>query len=102
MKSINDKRTDQCLDDIQKYEKWGSLLAEQCVTQFSCKNIPASGVVIHNGLEYFRAKMRLTVLQDNSHTDEDKEKRLEQIDIDVHHTEEILRNDLEYRRLLIP
>lgn len=45
---------------------------------------------------------KLNVLQDNRHTDEDKEKRLKQIDIDIHHTEEIMKNDLEYRNLLIP
>jgi hypothetical protein len=29
MKSINDNRKDQCLNDIQKYEKLESLLAGQ-------------------------------------------------------------------------
>ena len=47
-------------------------------------------------------KDKLSVLQDNKHTDEEKEKRLKQIDIDIHQTEEIMKNDLEYRGLLIP
>ena len=46
--------------------------------------------------------MKLSVLQDNGHTDEEKEKRLKQIDIDIHHTEEVMKNDLEYRGLMIP
>ena len=33
-----------------------------------------------NGLECVKAKMKLSVLQDNQHTDEDKKKRLNQID----------------------
>ena len=61
-----------------------------------------SASAIHNGLEYVKANMKLSVLQDNQHTDEDKEKRLKQIDIDIHHMEEILRNDLEYRGVLTP
>ena len=55
-----------------------------------------------NGLECIKAKMKLFVLQDNQHTDEEKEKRLRQIDLDIHHTEEVMKNDLEYRELLIP
>ncbi len=46
--------------------------------------------------------MRLSVLLDTTHTDEEKEKRLKQINIDIHHTEEVMKNDLEYRGLLIP
>jgi len=57
---------------------------------------------IHNGLECVKAKMKLSVLQDNRHTDEEKEKRSRQIDIDIHQTEEVMKNDLEYRGLLIP
>ncbi|MBR1654810.1 MAG: hypothetical protein IJ698_00105 [Prevotella sp.] len=45
--------------------------------------------------------MKLSVLQDNQHTEEEKEKRMKQIDIDIHHTEEIMKNDLVYRGLLI-
>ena len=102
MESRKDYRIDQCLNDIQKYEKWGNLLAKQCVVQFSSKNVPASASVIYNGLEYFKAKMKLSVLQDNSHTDEEKEKRLKQIDLETHQMEEIMKHDLEYRGLLIP
>lgn len=72
------------LDNIRNYLSYGNASA------------------IHNGLEYVKANMKLSVLQDNQHTDEDKEKRLKQIDIDIHHMEEILRNDLEYRGLLAP
>lgn len=46
--------------------------------------------------------MKLDVLQDDKHTDEVKEKRLRQIDIDIRHMEEIVKNDLEYRGLLMP
>lgn len=96
------KQIDQCLNDIQKYEKWGNLLAGQSWVHLFNSNAPVSASAIHNGLECVKAKMKLSVLQDNRHTDEDKEKRLKQIDIDVYHTEEIMKNDLEYRGLLIP
>ena len=29
MAHLNDERIDQCLNDIQKYERWGNLLAGQ-------------------------------------------------------------------------
>ena len=45
--------------------------------------------------------MKLSVLQDNRHTDEDKEKRLKQIDIETHQMEEMMKHDLEYRGLLM-
>jgi len=95
-------RIDECLNDIQKYEKWGNLLAGQSWVHLFNSNAPVSALAIHNGLEYIKAKMKLDVLQDDKHTDEVKEKRLRQIDIDIRHMEEIVKNDLEYKRLLKP
>ena len=99
---MKDYRIDQCLNYIQKYEKWGNLLAGQSWVHLFNSNAPVSVSAIHNGLKYIKAKMKLSVLQDNGHTDEEKEKRLNQIDIDIHHTEEVMKNDLRYRGLMIP
>ena len=99
---MNDNRISQCLSDIQKYEKWGNLLAGQSWVHLFNSNAPVSASAIHNGLECVKAKMKLSVLQDNRHTDEEKEKRLRQIYIESHQMEEIMKNDLEYRGLLIP
>ena len=102
MEQINDSRIEQCLSDIQKYEKWGNLLAGQSWVHLFNSNAPVSASAIHNGLECIKAKMKLSVLQDNRHTDEEKEKRLRQIDLETHQMEEMMKNDLEYRGLLIP
>ena len=102
MEQINDRRIDQCLNDIKKYEKWGNLLAGQSWVHLFNSNAPVSASAIHNGLECVKAKMKLSVLQDNRHTDEDKEKRLKQIDIEIHQTEEIMKHDFEYRGVLVP
>jgi len=97
-----DHKADQCLNDIQKYERWGNLLAGQSWVHLFNSNAPVSMSAIHNGLECIKAKMKLYVLQDNQHNNEEKEKRLKQIDTDIHHTEEVMKNDLEYRGLLMP
>jgi hypothetical protein len=102
MAYIQDNRIDQCLNDIQKYEEWGKQLTGQCIAQFSGANTPASLSVLHYGLEFFKAKMKLSVLQDNQHSDKEKENRLKQIDIEIRQTEETMKHDLEYRGLLIP
>jgi hypothetical protein len=102
MEPRKNNRIDQCLYDIQKYEKWGNLLAGQCFVNLFNSNAPISALTIHNGMEYIKAKMKLSVLQDNRHSEEEKEKRLKQIDIDIHRTEEVMKNDLEYRGLLVP
>lgn len=102
MKQIKDNRIEQCLSDIQKYEKWGNLLAGQSLAHLFNSNSPLSALTIHNGLECIKAKMKLNVLQDNRHTNEDKEMRLKQIDLDIHQTEEIMKHDLEYRGVLVP
>ena len=102
MKQIKDNRIEQCLSDIQTYEKWGNLLAGQSLAHLFNSNSPLSALTIHNGLECIKAKMKLNVLQDNSHTKEEKENRLKQIDIEIHQTEEIMKHDLEYRGLLMP
>ena len=102
MKQVKDHKISKCLNDIQKYEKWGNLLAGQSWVHLFNFNTPVSASAIHNGLECIKAKMKLNVLQDNSRTDEEKEKRLKQIDIETHQMEEIMKHDLEYRGLLIP
>ena len=102
MEQIQDSRIEQCLNDIQKYEKWGNLLAGQSWVHLFNSNAPVSVSAIHNGLECVKAKMKLSVLQDNMHTNAEKENRLKQIDIEIHQTEEIMKHDLEYRGLLMP
>jgi len=102
MSQIQDKRIPQYLNDIQKYKKWGNLLAGQSWVHLFNSNAPVSVSAIHNGLECVKAKMKLSVLQDNRHTDEEKEKRLRQIDLETHQMEEIMKHDLEYRGLLTP
>ena len=99
---MKDHRIDQCLKNIQKFEKWGNLLAGQSWVHLFNSNAPVSMSAIHNGLECIKAKMKLSVLQDNRHSEEEKEKRLKQIDIETHQIEEIMKHDLEYRGLLIP
>lgn len=102
MAHLQDERIDQCLEDIKKYERWGNLLAGQSWVHLFNSNAPVSMSAIHNGLECIKAKMKLSVLQDNGHTDEEKEKRLKQIELEAHQMEEMMKNDLEYRGLLIP
>ena len=97
-----DYRINQCLNDIKKYEKWGNLLAGQSWVHLFNSNAPVSSSAIHNGLECIKAKMKLSVLQDNRHSEEEKEKRLKQIDIETHQMEEMMKNDLRYRGLMIP
>ena len=99
---MKNKRIDQCLYDIQKYEKWGNLLAGQSWVHLFNSNAPVSASAIHNGLECIKAKMKLFVLQDIQHTEEDKEKRLKQIELEAYQMEEMMKNDLRYRGLLIP
>ena len=95
-----DNSIEQCLNDIQRYEKLGNLLAGQSLAHLFNSNFPISALTIHNGLECIKAKMKLIVLQNNRHSDKEKDDRLDQIDIDIHHTEEIMKHDLEYRGLL--
>lgn len=99
---MSDYRIGQYLNDIRKYEKWGNLLAGQSWVHLFNTNAPVSMSIIHNGLECIKAKMKLNVLQDNKHTDDEKEKRLKQIDLETHQLEEMMKNDLKYRGLLIP
>ena len=77
MEQINDSRIDQCLNDIQKYEKWGNLLAGQSWVHLFNSNAPVSVSAIHNGLECVKAKMKLSVLQDDKHTDAKKRESFE-------------------------
>ena len=88
-----DYRIEQCLNDIQKYEERGNLLAGQSWMHLFNSNAPVSVSAIHNGLECVKAKMKLSVLQDNKHTNAEKENRLKQIDIEIHQTEEIIRKN---------
>ena len=102
MERKNDYRINQCLNDIKKYEKWGNLLAGQSWVHLFNSNAPVSASAIHNGLECVKAKMKLSVLQDNRHSDKEKDNRLRQIDIEIRQTEETMKHDFEYRGVLVP
>lgn len=93
---------DQCLNDIQKYEQWGKLLGGQSLIHFFNSNSTMSYSVIHNGLKYAKAQMKLAVLYDDKHTDREKEERLKEIESDIHHLEELAKNHLKYWGLLTP
>ena len=76
---------------------------EHVILRYSFNSIfSKNALTIQNGLEFIKAKMKLSVLQDGSHSDKEKDDRLKQIDSDIHHTQEIMKHDLEYRGLLIP
>ena len=96
-----EERIKECLHIISEYGKWGEMLAGQSISQICSGNSPFSASVIHNGLKCIQAKMKLNVLYENNHTEKEKEKRLKQIDVDIQCLEEIMKHDLEYRRLLI-
>lgn len=63
MSQIQDKRIPQCLNDIQKYEKWGNLLAGQSWVHLFNSNAPVSASAIHNGLECVKAKGLFRIIQ---------------------------------------
>ena len=96
------QQIDQCLNDIQKYEQWGKLLGGQSLIHFFNSNSTMSYSVIHNGLKYAKAQMKLAVLYDDKHTDREKEERLKEIESDIHHLEELAMNHLKYWGLLTP
>ena len=95
MKQDKECRIEQCISDIQKYEKWGNLLAGQRWVHLFNSNAPMSVSAIHNGLECVKAKMKLGVFKDKNHSNEEQENRLKQIGIEIHQTEDIMKHDLE-------
>ena len=46
--------------------------------------------------------MKLNAFNSQHHSDEEIEHRLRQIDTEIRHVEEALRNDLTFRNLLLP
>jgi len=101
MIQTKDVRIEQCLNDIKQYNEWGKLLAGYSLAHIFNFNTPTSELTIHNGLEYFKAKMKLSVLQDTCHSEEEKDNRLKQIDYEISCLEESMKHDLEYRGLLM-
>lgn len=93
---------DQCRNDIKEYEQWGKLLEGQSWTHFFNSNSAMSYSVIHNGLKYAKAQMKLAVLYDAKHAEKEKEERLKEIDSDIHHLEELANHHLKYWGLLTP
>ncbi len=99
---MSDYRIEQCLKDIKEYEQWGKLLEGQSWTHFFNSNSAMSYSIIHNGLKYAKAQMKLAVLYDTQHAEKEKEERLKEIDSDIHHLEELAKNHLKYWGLLTP
>lgn len=68
---------------------------------FFNSNVPITALAIYYGLVYIKAKMKLSILQNDCHSKEDKDRRLNQIDVDIQYTEETMKRDLEYINLLM-
>jgi hypothetical protein len=45
MELVKDNKISKCLNDIQKYEKWGNLLAGQSLTYLFYSYVPVSALV---------------------------------------------------------
>ena len=99
---MNNNRIEQCLNDIKKYEQWGKLLEGHSLIHFFNSNSAMSYSIIHNGLKYAKAQMKLAVLYDDKHIDTEKEERLKEIETDIHHLEELANHHLKYWGLLTP
>lgn len=69
---------------------------------FFNSNSAMSYSIIHNGLKYAKAQMKLAVLYDTQHAEKEKEERLKEIDSDIHHLEELANHHLKYWGLLTP
>lgn len=98
----NDPRIAEYQKDLQKYQFWGNLFLGFSFRSFFSSNVPCDSLTLHNGLEYLKAKMKLNAFNSQDHSDEEIEHRLQQIDTDIRHVEETLRNDLSFRGLLRP
>ena len=77
-------------------------LEEFIFVSFFSPNVPCDSLTLYNGLEYLKAKIKLNAFNSQYHSDEEIAHRLRQIDTDLRHVEEALRNDLSFRGLLRP
>lgn len=98
----NDPRITEYQNDLKRYQFWGNLFLGFSFGSFFSPNVPCDSLTIHNGLEYLKAKMKLNAFNNQDHSDEEIEHRLRQIDTDIRHVEDALRDDLSFRDLLHP
>ena len=103
MNDVREPRKEKIFEynnDIQTYKPWRYSLGISCINLFHY-NTPISELLLHNGLKFLEAQMKLNAESDYSHTADEKDNRAKQIEVDVHLMEEILKHDLEFRGLLI-
>ena len=100
--NLNDPRITEYQNDLKKYEPWGKLFLGFSFGSFFSPNIPCDIITLHNGLEYLKSQMKFNTITGQQHSDEEIERRLGQIDTDIRHVEDALRNDLSFRGLLLP
>lgn len=98
----NDPRITEYQNDLQRYQSWENLFLGFSFGSFFSPNVSCDLLTLHNGLEYLKAKMKLNAFNNQHHSDEEIEHRLRQIDTDIRHVEDALRNDLSFRGLLRP
>lgn len=90
----------QCQQDMADYKVCGETLMGQLFAYIRTSNIQISDFILHRGFLYVEAYKKVEVINDNTHTDSEKEKRIKQLESEVKALEEILKHDLEYRNLL--
>lgn len=97
-----DPRITEYQNDLKEYEPWGKLFLIDSFGRYFYPNKPCNILMIHNGLEYCKAQLKLNTITDTLHSDEEIKQRLVQIDEDIHKAEEVLLHDLSFRSLLLP
>ena len=98
----NDPRIKEYQDDLNRYRQWGELFYVDSLGRYFYPNIPCDALMLHNGLEFCKAQMKLNALTDARHSDEVIERRLTEIDDDIRKAEDVLVHDLSFRGLLRP
>lgn len=100
--SPSDPRIIEYQKYIQEHSKCGAAFYFDTLLRYINSNRECSLLMLNNGLEFCKARMKLNALTDDRHSDEEIERRLRQIDTDLRHVEEAQWNDLFFRALLRP
>lgn len=98
----NDPRIIEYQKYLKEHSECGAAFYFESLFRYINSNRKCSLLVLHNGLEFCKAQMKLNALTDARHSDEEIERRLAEIDDDIRKAADVIVHDLSFRGLLRP
>lgn len=100
MKILQENKISELENEINQNERFGKFIEDYAKTRIMNCSIAIDEITLHNGVKYFEDCYKRNALLNTSHSEEEKNIHIQNIDKVFHILEELLKQDLKFHGLL--